>query len=150
MTVFQEKKFCELDLFELHDIYALRAEVFVVEQNCVYQDIDGKDKKAHHILGKINGELVAYARLLEKGISYPSHVSIGRIVIAKRERGKSLGKELVRFCLLCLAEQYPQHPIKISAQSHLEDFYNQHGFSKTGSSYLEDGIPHIAMIKAAP
>ncbi len=147
MPLFALKKFNELNREEIHAVYALRAAIFVVEQDCVYQDIDGKDLDAHHVLGNIEGKLVAYARVLRKGTSYIDSVSIGRIAVLEEFRGKSIGHEIVRFSIKCIADLYPGEAIKISAQSHLENFYNQHGFKKEGTPYLEDGIPHIAMIK---
>ena len=147
MPFFALKKFNELNREEIHAVYALRAAIFVVEQDCVYQDIDGKDLDAHHVLGNIEGKLVAYARVLRKGTSYTDSVSIGRIAVLEEFRGKSIGHEIVRFSIKCIADLYPGEAIKISAQSHLENFYNQHGFKKEGTPYLEDGIPHIAMIK---
>lgn len=147
MVTFSIKKFDVLTRNELHDLFALRAAVFVVEQDCVYQDIDGKDQDAYHVLGKQGDKLVAYARLLKKGVSYTDFVAIGRVVVADAHRGKSVGHNLFRFCLQELNERYPKDAIKISAQAHLEQFYKQHGFQKTGAPYLEDGIPHIGMIK---
>ena len=147
MPFFALKKFNELNREDIHAVYALRAAIFVVEQDCVYQDIDGKDLDAHHVLGNIEGKLVAYARVLRKGTSYTDSVSIGRIAVLEEFRGKSIGHEIVRFSIKCIADLYPGEAIKISAQSHLENFYNQHGFKKEGTPYLEDGIPHIAMIK---
>jgi len=147
MPIFSIKKFDALTGKELHDLFALRAAVFVVEQDCVYQDIDGKDQDAFHVLGKQGDKLIAYARLLEKGASYPDFLAIGRVVVADAYRGNSVGHDLFRFCLQELNERYPKEAIKISAQAHLEQFYKQHGFQKTGAPYLEDGIPHIGMIK---
>lgn len=147
MPFFALKKFEELKRKEIHDIYALRAAIFVVEQDCVYQDIDGKDLEAHHVLGTFNSKLIAYARILRKGSSYEDYVSIGRIAVSEEHRGKAIGHKTVRFCLECIADLYKGEKIKISAQAHLENFYNQHGFKKEGVAYLEDGIPHIAMIK---
>ena len=141
------KKWSALIANEIYFILRLRSEVFVVEQDCVYQDIDGKDQDAFHVLGKQGDKLVAYARLLKKGISYTDFVAIGRVVVADAHRGKSVGHDLFRFCLQDLQYRYPKEDIKISAQAHLEEFYKQHGFEKVGESYLEDGIPHIGMIK---
>lgn len=148
-TDFALKKFDVLSRKAIHDIYALRAAVFVVEQACVYQDIDGKDLDAHHVLGSYKGNLIAYARILKKGSSYTEHVSIGRIAVLEDHRGKAIGHETLRYCLKAVAHLYPGERIKISAQAHLESFYNQHGFKKQGKSYLEDGIPHIAMVKTS-
>lgn len=146
MINFSYKSFQELTTVELYAILALRAEVFVVEQDCPYQDLDGKDKDSFHALGYINNELVAYARVLAKGISYTNYVSIGRIVTAALIRGKNHGHALVDFSISLCEAEFLNQPIKISAQSHLEKFYNQHGFIATGEAYLEDNIPHIGMV----
>jgi ElaA protein len=150
MLSFSQKKFDKLSLQELHDIYALRSEVFVVEQDCVYQDIDGKDLNSIHVLGVENKKLVAYARILNRGLSYPNHASIGRIVVSPSYRGNKTGHSLVNFSIRTTQKAYKQTPIKISAQAHLENFYKEHHFKPTGDNYLEDGIPHIAMIYEEP
>jgi ElaA protein len=134
----------EITLDILHDIFSLRSEVFVVEQNCVYQDIDGKDPKATHVLGYIKNELVAYSRFFKPGI-YFSQASFGRAVVKKKHRGKGYGHELVAYTLKAMGGN---EEIKISAQQHLSSFYQSQGFVSKGAPYLEDGIPHIAMIKA--
>ena len=121
----------------------LRSEVFVVEQNCIYQDIDGKDEKAEHVLVKKNNKIIAYARVLE--YSDRDNISIGRIVVSKKERGNSLGSDLLDFILKKIHQEKPKRPIKISAQAHLEKFYTDHGFKRTSNTYMEDGIPHISM-----
>ena len=147
MIKFHVKKYEDLNLDELHDLFALRSEIFVVEQNCVYQDIDGKDKDALHVLGKNENEIVAYARIFVRGESYSDFTSIGRVLVKKKSRGKSLGHELMAFCVKYLETNNSKCSIKISAQTHLEKFYYKHGFRKQGESYLEDGIPHIEMLK---
>ena len=147
MISFSVKRFNNLTKTEIHDIYALRAEVFVVEQECVYQDIDGKDKDALHVIGKEGKSVIAYARILEKGTSYQNYISMGRVVVKKIMRGKMIGKKLIKFCLYHVEKRKPSSAIKISAQSHLEKFYNEHGFIKLGKGYLEDGIAHIAMVR---
>tara|TARA_Y100000385_G_scaffold169739_1_gene175717 strand:+ start:76 stop:528 length:453 start_codon:yes stop_codon:yes gene_type:complete len=141
------KSFDELSQKELHDSFLLRSEVFVVEQNCVYQDVDGKDPYALHVLGKNKqNKVIAYARILPKGHAYSSFVSIGRVVISQEYRGKRLGHVLVQFSVEQAIKKYKESLIKISAQSHLIPFYNFHGFQADGKEYLEDGIPHTAMI----
>ena len=145
MLQFLCKTYEELTVDEVHAFFALRAEVFVVEQNCVYQDIDGKDTAALHIMGYDNNTLVAYSRILPLGLTYPSYLAIGRIVIAESHRLQNQGHELVAFSIQKAKEHFPDTPIKISAQSHLVSFYNTHGFQSEGEGYLEDGIPHIAM-----
>jgi ElaA protein len=147
MIKFHVRKYQDLSLDEGHDIFALRSEIFVVEQNCIYQDIDGKDKNAVHIIGKNEKEIVAYARIFVSGEPYSDFTSIGRVLVKKKSRGKSLGHHLMAFCIKFLETNYPKCSIKISAQTHLEKFYYIHGFKKQGESYLEDGIPHIEMLK---
>ena len=130
----------QLKTKELYSILKLRSKVFVVEQNCVYQDIDGKDEKGKHVLGKKNNEIIAYARIFKPG-DYFKEASFGRAVVKKSERGKGVGDELVKKCL----ENITEEEIKISAQSYLKGFYSSHGFLAEGDEYLEDGIPHLAM-----
>lgn len=146
MLSFFAKTFEELNTNELYQILALRAEVFVVEQNCPYQDVDGKDIHARHVLAYQNGKLVAYARVLKKGVSYQDYVSIGRVVTANKIRSQKQGHALMRYTLEQCEKNFANTSIKISAQAHLEKFYNKHDFVATGEAYLEDGIPHIGMI----
>jgi ElaA protein len=146
MIYFIYKTFDKLTTIELHDMYALRSEVFVVEQDCVYQDIDGNDPKSIHILGSIEGELVAYARVLDQGISYAAFSSIGRIAVSPKHRAQKLGHQLVDFAIKTIQKEYANPRIKISAQAHLEKFYETHLFKAIGEAYLEDGIPHIGML----
>ena len=138
--IWEVKEWAELSTSEVENIFSLRSEVFVVEQDCVYQDIDGKDQKAKHVLGKKDGEIVAYARIFKPG-EYFKEASFGRAVVKKTERGKGVGDELVKNCL----ENITEEEIKISAQSYLKGFYGKHGFKAEGNEYLEDGIPHTAM-----
>lgn len=149
MLSFVCKAFHELTKEELYTILALRAEVFIVEQDCPYQDVDGKDLQSLHVLGQYDGKLMAYSRVLGKGVSYPSYASIGRIVTAPSARGKNHGHALVDFSIDICQKNFPNQPIKISAQAHLEKFYNSHAFIATGEAYLEDNIPHIGMIYIA-
>jgi ElaA protein len=146
MISFVNKNFQALTTEELYEIFALRAEVFVVEQNCPYQDVDGKDFHSIHVLGYMNNQLVAYARVLGQGVSYQEYASIGRIVTSPSIRGKKFGHDLVDVAIGVCKKNFPGQPIKISAQAHLEKFYNKHGFKATGEAYLEDDIPHIGMI----
>ena len=146
MILFQHKKYEELTLKEAHDIFAIRSEVFVVEQDCVYQDIDGKDPKALHIIGTHGSKKIAYARIFDKTIIYNNHIAIGRILVCKEKRAQQIGHNLVEYCLKTIKKNFAKTPIKISAQAHLEFFYNHHGFQKKGEVYLEDGIPHISMV----
>ncbi len=142
----QIKHFQELNTIELYDILALRAEVFVVEQNCAYQDLDGKDKKSYHLIGRNgHGTIVCTARILPQHLSYPQ-VSIGRVVIHPSQRGSGIGHELMYFVLNFIKDEFgKEEPITISAQKHLEKFYNYHKFISISEEYLEDDIPHIKM-----
>ncbi len=142
---FRSIHFSKLSLQELYDILQLRSEVFVVEQNCVYQDIDGYDQVASHICAYEQQILVAYARILPED-TYFKQVSIGRIVVKETYRGKDLGHELMRYCLRFITDNFGKQIIKISAQEHLKKFYEKHEFKQIGRAYLEDGIPHIAML----
>ena len=138
--IWEVKEWADLSTREVENIFSLRSEVFVVEQDCVYQDIDGKDQKAKHVLGKKENDIVAYARIFKPG-DYFKEASFGRAVVKKTERGKGVGDELVKNCL----ENITEEEIKISAQSYLKGFYGKHGFKAEGKEYLEDGIPHTAM-----
>lgn len=140
------KTFKELNTTELYTILQLRAEVFVVEQNCVYQDLDGKDKNALHVIGTKRDKIVAYTRIFEAG-EYYNVPSIGRVVVAKEERRYGYGKIIMEASIQAVKEHLKEDAIKISAQEYLKNFYNDLGFKEVGESYLEDGIPHIAMFK---
>ena len=132
----------------LYDVLRLRSEVFVVEQNCVFQDIDRQDIDAYHLLGYNEaGELVAYARLFDAGKCY-AEASIGRVIVAQPFRRYSLGRELMRQALAHSDALFGQQANKIGAQQHLEGFYNEFGYEQCGLMYVEDGIPHIPMRRA--
>ena len=137
------KPWSELSRKEINDIFSLRSEVFIVEQECAYQDVDGKDDKADHILLSIDEELVGYARVFNENI-YFKEASFGRAVVKKKDRGEGYGHLIVDKALEHLKTK-KQSPIKISAQSYLKDFYSSHGFVAKGEEYMEDGIPHTAM-----
>lgn len=139
------KKYDELRLNELYELLKLRASVFVVEQNCPYLDLDGKDHRATHILGYQKKKLVAYSRIFRPGAFDKKHARIGRIVIHKQSRRKGIGLELVKKSIAFCKERFGNQTIKISAQVYLKNFYNQYGFIEKGEIYLEDGIPHFAM-----
>ena len=143
----QCKTFSELTTEELYKILQLRNEVFVVEQNCPYQDCDGKDLKAHHFSAWDNSVLVAYTRLLPKGVSYDTGASIGRVLTSPKVRGQKLGKELMQKSIDKIYELYGQMPIIIGAQLYLKRFYESFAFVQQGEGYLEDNIPHIVMEK---
>lgn len=140
------KTFEELSIYELYDLLQLRSEVFVVEQDCVYQDLDGKDSKALHILGEKDGKIVAYTRCFKPGI-YFEEASIGRVVVVSEERKYGYGHDIMKASVEAINDHYNTETIKLSAQTYLIKFYNSLGFIETGEGYLEDGIPHIAMIK---
>lgn len=136
----------ELDTNLLYDILQLRQEVFVLEQDCPYLDADGKDQHSHHVLFYKNDQLVAYTRLVPKGISYDDYVSIGRVVNHQSIRGQGIGKQLMEYSIEKCKELFPDNKIKISAQVYLLKFYTELGFKETGDRYLEDDIPHCAMV----
>lgn len=138
------KNFDELSTQELYQILRLRSEVFVVEQNCVYQDIDNKDQKALHLFGIVEGEIIAYSRLFKPG-DYFEFSSIGRVVVAEKHRDKNFGHELIDQSILEINRRFNVQNITISAQLYLKKFYESHGFVATSETYLEDDIPHIEM-----
>ena len=140
------KTFHQLTTKELYDLLQLRSEVFVVEQDCVYQDIDGKDEKALHILGTKNDELIAYSRCFKPG-DYFKEATIGRVVVKKSQRKFKYGNEIMSSSIEAIKHHYNTTVIKLSAQCYLDKFYINMGFKHIGEEYLEDGIPHIAMIK---
>ena len=146
MLKIQVKTFEELTKQELYSLLQLRSEVFVVEQDCVYQDIDGKDQKALHVLGFKEAKLVAYTRIFKPG-DYFKETSIGRVVVVKNERAYKYGYDLMKASIKAITENYNTSLIKISAQVYLKKFYTNLGFKVIGETYLEDDIPHIAMIK---
>lgn len=139
------KTFQELTVDELYDILRLRSEIFVVEQNCVYNDLDGLDKDAVHLFHKKEGKIVAYARLLKPGTRF-ADFSIGRVVVKESERGTGLGIELMEAAKNYIISKLGARKIKISAQSYLQRFYENLGFEVITAMYLEDGIPHYGMV----
>ncbi|WP_396176256.1 GNAT family N-acetyltransferase [Flavobacterium sp.] len=140
------KRFDALSSQELYNLLQLRSEVFVVEQNCVYQDIDGKDEKAIHLIGEDNGKIVAYARIFKPN-DYFEQASIGRVVVKESYRDKKLGHLLMREAIRVIETHFEETKITISAQLYLKKFYESHGFVQTSEMYLEDDIPHIEMKK---
>lgn len=146
MVQFKIKQFKELSLNELYKLLQLRSAVFVVQQNCVYQDIDNKDEKAIHILGFIDEELVAYCRLFNSG-DYFDDSSIGRVVVHPKFRNLKLGHQLLQQAIETIKTTFNTTSITISAQLYLEQFYQSHGFVTTSEMYLEDAIPHVQMKK---
>lgn len=138
------KTFEELTKLELYKILQLRAEVFVVEQDCVYQDVDGKDEKALHVFGLKNNEIIAYTRIFKPG-DYFDKASIGRVVVKATQRKFGYGHDLIKASIKAIKDFYNETTIVISAQVYLKKFYESHQFVQVGASYLEDGIPHIRM-----
>lgn len=138
--------FASLSPRSLYDLLRLRTEVFVIEQNCVFQDMDGADPACQHLLGEREGALLAYARLVPAGLKYPE-ASIGRVVSDPSTRGTGLGHALMREAVARLHALWGEQPIRIGAQAHLQGFYRQHGFEPAGPIYIEDGIDHIEMLR---
>jgi len=136
-----------LSPYELYNIIKLRNEVFVVEQNCVFQDADDKDQKCYHLMGYTNNKLAAYARIVPAGISY-SHISIGRVVTSPAFRRSGAGKALIEQAINECNRLFGEQTIKIGAQLYLKHFYESFGFKQTSEMYLEDEIPHIEMIRS--
>ncbi len=135
---------------QLYELLRLRSEVFVVEQTCIFQDMDGLDGQAMHLLGTrvVDGapQLVAYVRCFAKGITF-DEASIGRVVTRQSARGGGLGHVLMTEAVRALQEQWGAQPIRIGAQAHLKSFYERHGFADVGKPYMEDGIAHIEMVR---
>lgn len=134
---------------EVYAILELRNAVFVVEQECPYLDIDGADRTCWHVCGWRGDELMAYSRVLAPGATF-AEASLGRVATSASGRGQGLGRELLRRTLDHMAEQFPGQPVRIGAQTYLVPFYESFGFTIAGEAYLEDGIPHIEMLLAAP
>lgn len=138
--------FAALTVTELYEVLQLRTEVFVMEQAGIYQDMDGSDQQAVHVLGASDGQLVAYARCFPAGVKF-AEASIGRVITRQVRRGNGLGHELMRQAIACVSGQWGAQPIRIGAQARLEKFYLQHGFLTAGLPYIEDGIPHVEMLR---
>lgn len=138
--------FSEISSGKMYELLQLRNEVFIVEQNCVYQDIDSKDQKSLHVLGWKNDRLIGYARCFKPG-DYFDEAAIGRVLIKENFRKFGYGKQLVRAAIQAIEGRFKTTKIKISAQTYLTEFYNEFGFKEYGEPYLEDEIPHIAMIR---
>ena len=142
------KRFEEMTTTELYEILRVRSEVFVVEQTCIYQDLDLKDKKAYHLFCENNGEIAAYLRILDKGVSYPE-ISIGRVLTRETNRRIGLAREMMQKAISFVEEELSEMQIRISAQLYLKKFYEGLGFSVTSDIYLEDDIEHIEMVRRA-
>lgn len=142
---FEFKHFNELTKNELYEMLQLRIEIFAVEQNCVYNDLDGLDKEAVHLLVKNDEEIIGCSRLLQPGTRFPNF-SIGRVVVKKDMRGTGLGFKMMEEAKKYMVKNWKAKKIKISAQKYLQIFYENLGFSVTTKEYLEDGIPHVGMV----
>jgi ElaA protein len=140
------KKFNDLSPLELYEILQLRSEVFVVEQDCVYQDIDGNDQKALHIIGTVENKIIAYTRCFRPG-DYFKEASIGRVVVKESQRKFKRGNQIMNNSIKAINDHYKTKIIKISAQCYLNKFYTNLQFKSIGEKYLEDGIPHVAMLR---
>jgi len=141
----ENKKLEDIKALELHNIFKLRSEIFVVEQDCVYLDIDGKDHKAIHIIASMEDKIIAYARIFKSG-DYFDTASIGRVAVDMDYRKYGYGHVLIEESIKAINNIFGEKEIKISAQKHLTKFYSKHGFVQVGEEYLEDGIPHVGMI----
>lgn len=138
------KKFEEFNVYELYEVLRMRCEVFVVEQKCAYQDIDGADLESYHLIGVENEEICAYLRIPFKGVTYDK-TSIGRLIVPEVSRGKGYGKKIILKAIEVITGEMGESEIEISAQLYLKEFYESLGFKVSSDSYLEDGIPHIHM-----
>ncbi|AZV56016.1 GNAT family N-acetyltransferase [Clostridium sp. AWRP] len=139
------KKFNQLKVEEIYKILALRNKVFIVEQKCAYLDCDNKDLNSYHLFSEENGEVVAYLRILEKGVSY-DEISIGRVVVKRNYRGKGIAREMLLKAIEFVENTLKEDTIKIQAQAYLLNFYSSLGFKAVSEEYLEDNIPHIDML----
>jgi ElaA protein len=148
MTSWTFKEFNNLTPSELYAILRLRSEVFVVEQDCVFQDMDNKDQQCHHLMGWQDEKLIACSRLVPPGIAYEDP-SIGRVVTSPSSRNSGAGKELMLRSIEQLTKLYGKTPITIGAQLYLKKFYESFGFKQSGNIYDEDGIDHIKMKRSA-
>ena len=146
MIRWQLKKFDELTPHELYAILQLRNEVFVVEQNCVFQDADNKDQLSYHLMGWSEEKLIAYSRIIPAGVAY-EYVSIGRVVTSPEKRRNGTGKILMNEALNATINLFGNVSIKLGAQLYLKNFYESFGFVQSSDIYIEDGIPHIEMIR---
>lgn len=137
------KRFEQLSAGELYEIIRARVEVFVVEQNCAYQEIDGKDLYSYHVFFKDDTGIQAYLRVVDKGVSF-DEVSIGRVLTIKR--GCGLGSRILSEGIKVARERMHADKIKIEAQSYAKEFYEKMGFVQVSDEFLEDGIPHVLMV----
>lgn len=140
--------FDDMRVSELYEVLRLRSEVFVVEQQCLFHDMDGADQQAMHLLGVQNGQLQAYARCFEAGVKFPE-ASFGRVLTRRSARGTGLGHALIDQAISAISQVWGPQPIRIGAQLQLAGFYGKHGFEDIGKTYMEDGIPHLEMLRPA-
>ncbi len=140
------KIFAELSKKELYEILKLRVDVFVVEQECPYPELDGKDERAYHLIGRENQQIIAYSRLFLPG-NYFEEAAIGRVIVKEEYRKKDIGTDMLEVAVRFLIDEKDAEDIKLSAQNHLKNFYGKHGFEPVSEVYLEDGIPHIDMLR---
>lgn len=145
MINWELKKFNELSLEELYGILKLRSEVFVVEQDCAYQDLDGKDECCHHLFLKSDGEVVAVLRIIPEGESY-DETAIGRLIVKKDYRGRGLSREMMKMAMNFITDDLKKDKIRLSGQAYLGDFYESLGFHRVSDKYLEDGIDHYEFL----
>lgn len=143
--IWKIKTFEEFTVPELYNVLKARINVFVVEQNCPYPDLDDYDQKAVHIWAEQDGEVLANCRIFDKGIKYPE-ASIGRVLTTEKARGKNLGKQLIAYAIETIEARFRTDEVRISAQDYLLKFYGEFGFEDTGKKYLEDDIPHTEML----
>lgn len=144
--IWKVKTFDELQIDELYKILQARIEVFVLEQNCVYPDLDGLDQKAIHLWAEEDSKILAYCRIFDRGIKY-EECSLGRVLTTRLGRGRKLGKQLLRFATSIIEIRYNSEEVRISAQDYLLKFYSEFGFVASAKKYLEDGIPHTQMFR---
>lgn len=152
MAKWQWAAFADLSTEQLYEILRVRQEVFTVEQDCAYQDADGKDQRAWHLIAwseeTAHPESLAYLRVVFPGVKY-AEPSIGRVLTQESARGTGLGRELMSHAIAHTLREYPGTDIRISAQQHLKTFYGDFGFEQVSEPYDEDGIPHIEMLRRA-
>ncbi|HEX7868544.1 MAG TPA: GNAT family N-acetyltransferase [Chryseobacterium sp.] len=144
--IWKIKSFEEITTSELYEIIKARVDVFVVEQNCPYPDLDGYDQKAIHLWAEQDNTVLAYCRIFNRGIKY-NETSIGRVLTSEKGRGKNLGKQLIKYAVETIENRFKTSEVRISAQDYLLKFYSDFGFQDTGKKYLEDNIPHTEMFR---
>ena len=143
--IWSVKRFDQLSADDFHDIIKLRVDVFIVEQNCPYSEVDDLDRTSLHVQGILGDELVAYARIIPSNVTDP-HVHIGRVIVKKNIRGSGVGHQLMSQIMLAVIDRYPDSDVELAAQSQLTDYYAKHGFKIIGEEYPWDGIPHKDML----